>query len=89
MRLYDKRRWKDRWALRLGHWYYIARHPLIYFWWQDLKDDDEFRHTAQFKRPICWVLGHDWIEVAGDEYWMNSSVVGTYYYSVCVRCFWT
>lgn len=89
MRLYDKRYWKNRWSLRLGKWIYILKHPLMYFWYQYLNDDEDFKKTAQYKRPICWVKGHDWKDIAGGEYWIDSSTVGTHYYTVCVRCFKT
>ena len=87
MKLYDKRYWRDRWSLRLGHWIYILRHPLVYFWYQDLSEDEDFRKAAQYKRPICWIIGHSWTDVAGADYWANSQVVNTYYYAVCNRCF--
>ncbi len=89
LKLYDKRRFKDRWSLRLGHWFYLLKHPLVYFWYQELSEDDDFKQAAQYKRPICWIKGHDFEDVAGEEYWANSMTVSTKYYSVCVRCFKT
>jgi len=86
-RFCDTKRWQDRWYLRTRKWLWNLRHPINYLWYQELSECDEFQHTAQYKRPICWIIGHDWTVIAEDEYWINSSIVGIHYYSICVRCF--
>ena len=86
VKLWDTSKWQDRWYLRIQHWIYICKHPLFYFWQYDLIDDEEFKSAAQYKRPICWITNHDWVDVAGSEYWINDSIVGTNYYPVCRRC---
>jgi len=55
MKVWYKRRWQDRWHLRFVHWLYILRHPLMYYWYIDLKEDDDFRGGRTIQTSL--VLG--------------------------------
>jgi len=86
LKCYDLRRWQDRWQLRWHTYTHRIRHPLDWYFHNPLSELDEFHKALIIKRPICWVIGHDWGDIEVGEHWINSSIVVSDYQPICLRC---